>query len=121
VVDGGGGGGGAWGCRWGGVARSQDGPPAEAWAAVAGALLVTFLLALAGSTLAWVVLRRRAVPALAFAGPLGLPLAGALLPVDPVPPGTPAATVAAGQGNVPHARDLPGLLRARTVTADHAA
>src|SRR5215831_15408069 len=106
---------------WGRLAMSQAGTPAAPWAAVAGAPLVTFLLALAGSTLAWLVLRRRAVPALAFAGTLGLTLAGALLPVDPVPPGTPAATVAAVQGNVPHASDLPGLLRASTVTQNHAA
>src|SRR5215813_5057054 len=106
---------------WGRLAMSQAGTPATPWAAVAGAPLVTFLLALAGSTLAWLVLRRRAVPALAFAGTLGLTLVGALLPVDPVPPGTPAATVAAVQGNVPHARNLPGLLRARTVTENHAA
>src|SRR5207245_2034007 len=42
-------------------------------------------------------------------------------PVDPVPAGGPAATVAAIQGDVPHARNLPALLRATTVTANHAA
>jgi len=61
------------------------------------------------------------VPALAFAGAVGLALAGGLLPVDPVPAGTPTATVAAIQGDVPHARSLPDLLRATTVTANHAA
>src|SRR5215831_7620124 len=106
---------------WGRLAMSQAGTPAAPWAAVGGAPLLTFLLALTGSTLAWLVLRRRPIPALAFAGALGLTLAGALLPVDPVPPGTPTATVAAVQGNVPHARDLPGLLRASTVTENHAA
>jgi apolipoprotein N-acyltransferase len=100
---------------------SQAGTPAAPWAAVGGAPLLTFLLALTGSTLAWLVLRRRIVPALAFAGALGLTLAGTLLPVDPVPPGTPAATVAAVQGDVPHARNLPNLLRASTVTQNHAA
>jgi apolipoprotein N-acyltransferase len=106
---------------WGRLAMSQAGTPAAPWAAVGGAPLLTFLLALTGSTLAWLVLRRRIVPALAFAGALGLTLAGALLPVDPVPPGTPAATVAAVQGDVPHARNLPNLLRASTVTQNHAA
>jgi apolipoprotein N-acyltransferase len=105
---------------WGRLAMSQAGTPAAPWAAVGGAPLLTFLLALTGSTLAWLMLRRRLVPALAFAGALGLTLAGALLPVDPVPPGTPAATVAAVQGDVPHARDLPNLLRASTVTQNHA-
>jgi apolipoprotein N-acyltransferase len=106
---------------WGRLAMSQAGTPAAPWAAVGGAPLLTFLLALTGSTLAWLVLRRRVVPALAFAGALGLTLAGALLPLDPVPPGTPSATVAAIQGNVPHASNLPSLLRASTVTANHAA
>ena len=105
---------------WGRLAMSQAGTPAAPWAAVGGAPLLTFLLALTGSTLAWLVLRRRIVPALAFAGALGLTLAGAVLPVDPVPPGTPAATVAAVQGDVPHARNLPNLLRATTVTQNHA-
>jgi len=106
---------------WGRLAMSQAGTPAAPWAAVGGAPLLTLLLALTGSTLAWLVLRRRPIPALAFAGALGLTLAGALLPVDPVPPGTPTATVAAIQGDVPHARDLPSLLRATTVTENHAA
>src|SRR6516164_5040231 len=106
---------------WGRLAMSQAGTPAAPWAAVGGAPLLTFLLALSGSTLAWFVLRRRTVPALALAGALGLTLAGALLPVDPVPPGTPTATVAAVQGDVPHARNLPGLLRATTVTENHTA
>ena len=115
---------------WGRLAMSQAGSPAAPWAAIGGAPLLTFVLALAGSTLAWLVLapgpaggvlRRRAVPALAFAGAAGLALAGALLPLDPVPAGSPTATVAAIQGNVPHARNLPALLRASTVTANHAA
>ena len=71
---------------WGRLAMSQAGTPAAPWTAVGGAPLLTFLLALTGSTLAWLVLRRRAIPALAFAGALGLTLAGALLPVDPMPP-----------------------------------
>src|SRR5215831_7237357 len=118
---------------WGRLAMSQAGTPAAPWAAIGGAPLLTFLVALVGTTLAWALLvpaRRRAplVPArqrallwLAPAAAIGLALAGSLLPVDRQAPGTPAATVAAIQGNVPHARDLPGLLRANTVTANHAA
>jgi apolipoprotein N-acyltransferase len=107
---------------WGRLAMSQAGSPAAPWAAIGGAPLLSFLLALTGAVLAWAVLaRRRAVPVLALAGAAGLALAGGLLPVDPVPKGGPAATVAAVQGNVPHARNLPGLLRATTVTANHAA
>jgi apolipoprotein N-acyltransferase len=114
---------------WGRLAMSQAGAPTVPWTAIGGAPLLSFLLALAGSTFAWLLLapgapgglRRRLVPALAFAGAAGLALAGGLLPVDPVPAGTPSATVAAIQGNVPHARNLPDLLRANTVTANHAA
>ncbi len=114
---------------WGRLAMSQAGTPAAPWAAVGGAPLLSFLVALAGTTLAWALLvpgrraglRRRALPRLAFAGAAGLALVGALLPVNQQPPGTPTAVVAAVQGNVPHARSLPGLLRASTVTLNHAA
>ena len=114
---------------WGRLAMSQAGTPAAPWAAVGGAPLLSFLVALAGTTLAWALLvpgrraglRRRALPLLAVAGAAGLALAGALLPVDQRPPGTPTAVVAAVQGNVPHARSLSGLLRASTVTLNHAA
>jgi apolipoprotein N-acyltransferase len=61
------------------------------------------------------------VPALAFAAAAGLALAGRLLPVDQGVPGGPSATVAAVQGDVPHARNLPSLFRAATVTQNHAA
>ena len=114
---------------WGRLAMSQAGAPTVPWTAIGGAPLLSFLLALAGCTFAWLLLapgpagriRRRLVPALAFAGVTGLVLAGGLLPVDPVPAGGPTATVAAIQGDVPHARNLPSLLRATTVTANHAA
>jgi len=114
---------------WGRLAMSQAGTPAAPWAAIGGAPLLSFLVALAGTTLAWALLvpgrrggpRRRALPLLAFAGAAGLALVGALLPVDQQPLGTPTAVVAAVQGNVPHARNLPDLLRASTVTVNHAA
>ena len=54
-------------------------------------------------------------------GAAGVALAGPLLPVDGGAPHTPTAEVAAVQGNVPRARNLPDLLRADTVTANHAA
>ena len=90
---------------WGRLAMSQAGAPTAPWTAIGGAPLLSLLLALTGSTLAWLLLapgpagalRRRLVPALAFAGAAGLALAGGLLPVDPVPAGTPSATVAAVQ------------------------
>jgi apolipoprotein N-acyltransferase len=121
---------------WGRLAMSQAGTPTAPWAAIGGAPLLSFLIALVGTSLAWLLLirtavpggvgwqaaaRSRALPALALAGAMGLALAGALLPVDQPVPGTPTATVAAIQGNVPHARNLPDLLRAVTVTASHAA
>jgi apolipoprotein N-acyltransferase len=109
---------------WGRLAMSQAGTPTAPWSAIGGAPLLTFLVALAGATLAWALLvpaRRRALPWLVVVAAVGLALAGSLLPVDRQAPGTPTATVAAVQGNVPHARNLPDLLRANTVTANHAA
>ena len=66
-------------------------------------------------------LRRRMVPALALAAAAGVAVCGAVLPVDQPAAGTPTATVAAVQGDVPHAGTLTGVLRATTVTANHAA
>jgi apolipoprotein N-acyltransferase len=113
---------------WGRLAMSQAGAPTAAWAAVGGAPLLSFLLALAGATLAWLLLsaRRpggRARPLarlLAFAAMAGLLAGGALLPAGHTPAGAPRVVVAAVQGNVPHARSLPDLLRASTVTTNHA-
>jgi apolipoprotein N-acyltransferase len=108
---------------WGSLAMSQAGAPTAGWAAVGGAPLLTFLVALAGAALAWLLIAPapgRAVPLLAVTGAAGLALAGAVLPVDQ-PTAAPQATVAAVQGNVPHARTLANELRATTVTANHAA
>ena len=143
------------GFPWGRLVMSQAGAPTQRWVAVGGPYLLTFLIALAGACLAWLILgpagsRRsrpgralpgqalagqalagraladrvlagRAVPAAGLLGAAGLALAGPLLPVDGGAPGTPTAEVAAVQGNVPRARNLPDLLRADTVTANHAA
>ena len=64
--------------------------------------------------------RRPAISALVLAAVAALALAGPLLPVDQAGPGSRSAVVAAIQGNVPHARSLPDLLRASTVTQNHA-
>jgi apolipoprotein N-acyltransferase len=135
------------GFPWGRLAMSQASAPTVRWVAIGGPALLTFLLALTGACLAWLILgtsrreaassasasasasrpgrvpaplRRRVLPAACLAGAAGLALAGALLPVDGGAPGTPTAVVAAVQGNVPHAQNLPGLLRANTVTTNHA-
>jgi apolipoprotein N-acyltransferase len=131
------------GFPWGRLAMSQASAPTARWVAVGGAPLLTFLMALAGTTLAWLVLapsrgessagwssrrevslpwlRRRIVPALAFAAAAGAAVCGGVLPVDQPSAGGPTATVAAVQGDVPHAGTLSGVLRATTVTANHAA
>jgi apolipoprotein N-acyltransferase len=59
-------------------------------------------------------------PALAAVVTAGLVLAGGLLPVDPTG-GAPTAQVAAIQGNVPRARNLPQLLNDSKVTQNHIA
>ena len=135
------------GFPWGRLAMSQADAPTARWAAVGGAPLLTFLVALAGATLAWLILRcfgrSRATgtgrpgtadaghpraarwprwlagPAVATVAASGLAAAGAALPVDPVA-GSPATVVAAVQGDVPHARNLPQLLNDSAVTQNHA-
>jgi apolipoprotein N-acyltransferase len=116
---------------WGRLAMSQAGAPTAGWAAIGGPPLLSFLVALTGAMLAWLVLsaglspgrnRRRLILAvIATAATAGVALAGTLLPVDGAGPGQRTATVAAVQGDVPHARSLPDLLRASTVTENHAA
>ncbi|HEX8008330.1 MAG TPA: apolipoprotein N-acyltransferase, partial [Trebonia sp.] len=115
------------GFPWGRLAMSQAGTPAEGWATVGGAPLLSFMVALAGGTLAWLVLtalaarpKRTAIAALAFAGAVGLAAVGAAVGADPVPGGSPTAEVAAIQGNVPRARSLPAQLNDAMVTANHA-
>jgi apolipoprotein N-acyltransferase len=121
------------GFPWGRLAMSQASAPTAGWAAVGGAPLLTFFIALTGGCLAWLILRavspapesrpgwpaRLALPALAVTATAGLALAGATLPVDPSA-GSPTAVVAAVQGDVPHARNLPSLLNDSAVTQNHA-
>jgi apolipoprotein N-acyltransferase len=115
---------------WGRLAMSQSVAPDVRWVAVGGAPLLTFLVALTGAMLARYVLtalgaagwrsRGPAGAGLAAVVTAGLVLAGGLLPVDPVG-GAPTATVAAIQGNVPRARNLPQLLNDSQVTQNHVA
>jgi apolipoprotein N-acyltransferase len=131
---------------WGRLAMSQSQAPTVRWVAYGGPPLLSFLVALAGATLAWLLLasgrawrrraaagagdgqpgaarpdlRRLAWPAIAFAAAAGVCVAGAALPAGQSA-GAPTAEVAAVQGNVPHGRTLAKLLRETTVTQNHAA
>jgi apolipoprotein N-acyltransferase len=127
-----------WGFPWGRLAMSQAAAPTAGWAAVGGPPLLTFLLALAGACLAFLVIRsaeiwvaargagprpvdrvRVAATAALAAVAVAAVFAGNLVWSPPSGPG-PTAVVATVQGDVPHARNLPNLLRASTVTANHA-
>jgi apolipoprotein N-acyltransferase len=135
---------------WGRLAMSQAQAPTVRWVKFGGPPLLTFLVALAGATLAWLAvaqrpitlrpelprppgrppqpppsgargaIRRRAAPALAFAASAGLALAGGLLPSGAATAASPTTEVAAVQGNVPHSRSLQKLLEETTVTGNHA-
>ena len=107
------------GFPWGRLAMSQAGAPTARWVEAGGPPLLSFLLALTGATAAWLIVERRVLPAACFACAAGITLAGAALPV--VTSGGATATVAAVQGDVPHARNLPGLLNDTRVTRDHSA
>jgi apolipoprotein N-acyltransferase len=121
------------GFPWGRLAMSQAGAPTQGWVAIGGAPLLSFVVALVGGTLAWLILtlpplrsgdRRRVVrAAVPFAAAAGLAIIVAALPLDPVPHGSPTAEVAAIQGDVPRARTLTGELNNidYTVTLNHAA
>jgi apolipoprotein N-acyltransferase len=124
-----------WGFPWGRLAMSQAGAPTEGWVAIGGAPFLTFIVALVGAMLAWLLLtalragdqayqhgrgRNWVYPAVGLAVTVALALAGAILPVDPVG-NVPSATVAAIQGNVPRARSLSAQLDDTTVTQNHAA
>jgi apolipoprotein N-acyltransferase len=106
------------GFPWGRLAMSQAGAPTVRWVTVGGPPLLSFLIALAGATLAWLIVERRLTQAACFACAAGLVLAGAAFPVTTSGPVN--ATVAAIQGDVPHARNLPQLLNDSTVTQNQA-
>jgi apolipoprotein N-acyltransferase len=115
---------------WGRLAMSQSVAPDVRWVAIGGAPLLSFLVALTGAMAARYVMtalgsggwraRRAAGAGLAAVVTAGLVLAGGLLPVDPTG-GAPTATVAAIQGDVPRARNLPQLLNDSEVTQDQVA
>jgi apolipoprotein N-acyltransferase len=113
---------------WGRLAMSQSVAPDVRWVAVGGAPLLSFLVALTGAMIAravlaalaagsWRLWGSRAFLAAAAAAALtaGLVLAGGFLPVDPTG-GAPTAEVAAIQGNVPRARNLPQQVNDNDVT-----
>ncbi|MFE2722416.1 apolipoprotein N-acyltransferase [Kitasatospora sp. NPDC059327] len=112
------------GFPWGRLAFANTATPFTPLAAIGGAPLVTFAVALAGALLAWAALRlrgpRRAprAAALAAAGAVAALLAGYLVPVPTAPADT--VKVALIQGNVPN----PGmdfLGRPMMVLNNHAA
>jgi apolipoprotein N-acyltransferase len=126
------------GFPWGRLAMSQATAPTRGWAAIGGAPLLTFVIALFGGTLAWVVLtalpgapgapeprprRRTVLAAAALAGTAGLAVIPAALPLDPVPANAKTAVVAAIQGNVPRARGslADQIGNYQTVTQNHVA
>ena len=131
------------GFPWGRLAMSQAGVPTQGWAAIAGPPALSFMVALVGATLGWLLLAafgwvpgpgrtlrflpgsgrwRLLAPALALAGSAALAVLPAALPLDPVPANASTATVAAIQGNVPRARSLAGQLNSDwVVTLNHVA
>jgi len=125
------------GFPWGRLAMSQAGLPTQGWAAIFGPPVLTFVVALCGSVLAWLATvalaarsrpdgepsaarRRLAVKAgLVLAGTACLAVLPAALPLDPVPANAKTAVVAAVQGNVPRARSLVSELQDYTVTTQN--
>jgi apolipoprotein N-acyltransferase len=116
------------GFPWGRLAMSQAGLPTQGWAAIAGPPVLTFVVALCGTTLTWLAFtavtrapRRRILTAgLAFAATVVAAVLPAALPLDPVPANAKTSVVAAIQGNVPRARSLAKQLNDLEVTFNHA-
>jgi apolipoprotein N-acyltransferase len=106
------------GFPWGRLAMSQASAPTVRWVSLGGPPLLTFLIALAGACLAWLIVERQVLPAACFACAAGVAVAGAALPVTMS--GSASASVAAVQGNVPHARNLPTLFNDTQITQNHA-
>jgi apolipoprotein N-acyltransferase len=132
------------GFPWGRLAMSQAAAPDRGWAAIGGAPLLSFAVALAGAVLGWLLLTLlglrglrglrtaerqqpgRRIPVVLVASAACIATVAvcclpALLPLDPVPAGGKTAEVAAIQGNVPRAQTLAEQLRAYTVTQNHVA
>lgn len=117
------------GFPWGRLAMSQAGLPTQGWAAIGGPPVLTFVVALCGTTLAWLGLclvarasRRQVVTAgLALAATAGAAVLPAALPLDPVPASAATSVVAAIQGNVPRQRSLAAQVNDWEVTLNHVA
>jgi apolipoprotein N-acyltransferase len=155
------------GFPWGRLVMSQSTSPTVGWVAVGGPAFLTFLIALCGACLAWLIVgsggprpadaprttgttpttgtpgaadaagtpgrdsraglrsaltaKPRALAAAALIASVAVALGGALLPVDGAGGDHQTALVAAVQGDVPHATNLPDLLRASEVTQNHVA
>jgi apolipoprotein N-acyltransferase len=126
------------GFPWGRLGMSQAGAPTQGWAAIGGVPLLSFVVALVGAMLAWLVLtawqghwparrdaapraarRRTALAAVALVATAGLAAVPAVLPLDPVAAGSPTTEVAAIQGDVPRARSLATQLNDQMVTLNH--
>ena len=118
------------GFPWGRLAMSQAGLPTQGWAAIGGPPVLSFVVALTGTTLAWVLLsaltggragrrRRTAIAAAAFAATAGISCLPAALTLDPVPANAKTSVVAAIQGNVPRARSLEAQVDELQVTLNH--
>jgi apolipoprotein N-acyltransferase len=107
------------GFPWGRLAMSQAAAPTAGWSAIGGPPWLTFLLALAGATLAYLIVRRTAISAALAVLAVAAVLAGNLAWRWSPGPG-PTAEVATIQGDVPHSRNLPDQLRETTVTQNHA-
>jgi apolipoprotein N-acyltransferase len=126
------------GFPWGRLVMSQASAPTARWVAIGGPPFLSFLIALTAACLAWLLLgpvrtpaaarptsraavRARIWPAVAVAVMAALCVSGALLPAGSGAAGEQTVVVAAIQGDVPHARNLPNLLRATTVTQNQVA
>ena len=118
------------GFPWGRLAMSQAGLPTQGWAAIGGAPLLSLVVALTGTTLAWILIssltgdsatrwRRTGIAAVAFAATAGVSCLPAALSLDPVPANAKTAEIAAIQGNVPRQRSLVAQVDDLQVTLNH--
>lgn len=113
------------GFPWGRLAMSQAGSPAAGWAAIGGAPLLTFIIALTGAALTWAVVSLRGPRRQKITAVSGLVVAviAAVAPgaftLDPVAAHGQTTEVAAIQGDVPQGRTLAAQLNDLMVTANH--
>ncbi|MCE0536124.1 apolipoprotein N-acyltransferase [Kineosporia rhizophila] len=94
------------GFPWGRLAFSQSDAPTAPLASIGGAPLVSFVVAVVGTLLAWAVVkiwqtRAAPLPALGLLAALAVMAVGALIPLPGANEGDTMTRVAAVQGNVP--------------------